>query len=114
MKNIHDIPWLMRGQSASNKQTVFGGYCEVSGKPCIVDVHTGALIEVVPDTVAGSLGIKDMDGHELFSNDIIEDVATKEVYCLRYDPKFPYSRIHPFAFRANKDGVLEKYRLITA
>lgn len=114
MKSTLGIPWLVRGKSLFNQQTVFGGYCEVSGKPCIVDSHTGNLVEVIPDTVAGSLGIKDMNGQELFSNDIIEDVATKEVYCLQYDPKFPYSRIHPFAFRANKDGVLEEYRLVTA
>lgn len=114
MENRLNIPWLVRGKSVSDEHTIFGGYCEISGKSYIVDKHTGKLIEVIPNTVAGSLGIKDMNGNELFSNDIIEDITTKEVYCLQYDPRFPYSRIHPFAFNTDKNGMLEKYRLISA
>lgn len=105
-------PWKKRGFSIQKETFVVGGYCELFGKPYIVS-DTGVFDEVQPDTITCELGINDMDGIPLFENDYIEDVYTHEVYCLRYNSKFPFSAIHPFAFRTSDDShCLEKFRLI--
>ena len=70
--------------------------------------------EVRPDTIVSELGINDVDGTPLFENDYIEDIRTHEVYCLRYNPEFPFSAIHPFAFKASAGHhCLEKFRLVS-
>lgn len=107
-------PWKKKGFSIQKGTFVIGGYCELLGKPYIVS-DTGTFDEVRPDTIVSELGINDVDGTPLFENDYIEDIRTHEVYCLRYNPEFPFSAIHPFAFRTSAGHhCLEKFKLISA
>lgn len=105
-------PWQKRGYKTTDSTCVIGGYCEISGKPFIVSGN-GELTEVLPGKIESELGVQDLEGIALFENDFLENINTGEVYQLRYNPEFPFSAIHPFAFEIDKNTKrLKKYKKI--
>lgn len=71
---------LYKAKAAHNGEWVVGYYLEVGGVPFILPKGKplNAIVQVIPETVCQEIGMKDMDGTQIFESDIIRIVGRKD------------------------------------